>query len=353
MVRNQGLIYKKVPDGIPVAGQDLAVELREFDLESAAPAGGIVTKNLYASYDPYMRSRMSTPGKSFYRGPYDIGKPITSFVIATVLKSNSTAFSEGQLIVGLLPIEEYSAVSRQFLESEFSQIQVIQNPKNIDLVNFLGALGMPGLTAYASFYEIGKPKKGETILVSAASGAVGQLVGQFAKREGLRVIGSVGSDEKLNFILKELKFDGGFNYKTEQPADALKRLAPQGIDIYYDNVGGEHLEAALNVLNRYGRIVVCGMISDYNKQDHERFAVKNLILTIPKSLTIRGFLVSDPDIGPKYFEERNRNVTEWLSDGSLKAKTSITDGIENADKGFVGMLQGSNFGKAALKIADT
>lgn len=339
---------------MPVAGQDLTVESREFDLESPPPVGGFVTKNLYASYDPYMRSRMSPPGKSFYRGSFELDKPISSFVIAKVLKSDSPAYLEGQLVVGLLPIEEYSIVSKENLDSNFdqTQIQPIQNPKNVDLVNFIGALGMPGLTAYSSLYEIGKPKKGETIFVSAASGAVGQLVGQFAKREGLRVIGSVGSDEKLDFILKELKFDGGFNYKREKSADALKRLAPGGIDIYYENVGGEQLEAALDVINRFGRIIACGMISEYNKLDHERYAIKNLILTIPKSLTLRGFLVSDPDLAPKYFEERNKNVTEWISDGSLITKTCITDGIKYADKGFVGMLQGKNFGKAVLKIAD-
>ncbi|POS84607.1 hypothetical protein EPUL_004598 [Erysiphe pulchra] len=352
MVQNQGLIFKKFPNGMPVAGQDLTVESREFDLESPPPAGGFVTKNLYASYDPYMRSRMSSPEKSFYRGPFELDKPIMSFVIAKVLKSDSPAYPEGQLVVGLLPIEEYSIVPRELFESNFGQIQIIQNPKNVDLVNFIGALGMPGLTAYSSLYEIGKPKKGETILVSAASGAVGQLVGQFAKREGLRVIGSVGSNEKLDFILKELKFDGGFNYKTEKPADALKRLAPEGIDIYFENVGGEQLDAALNVMNRFGRIVACGMISDYNKQDHERYGVKNLVLTVAKSLTLRGFIVGDPDLGPKYFEERNKNVAEWISDGSLITKTSITDGIKYADQGFVGMLQGKNFGKAALKIAD-
>lgn len=211
---------------------------------------------------------------------------------------------------------------------------------------------MPGLTAYSSLYDIGKPVKGETIFISAASGAVGQLVGQLAKHEGLRVIGSVGSDEKLEYITKELKFDGGFNYKKENPADALKRLAPGGIDIYYENVGGVQLEAAINALNDFGRIVACGMISEYSKPEPERYGVKNLMQVVAKRLTMRGFIVYDKDMGPRYIKERDEKVGKWLQDGSFKAKSSVTEGIDNGPDGFVGMLQGKNFGKAVLKIAD-
>lgn len=162
-----------------------------------------------------------------------------------MLKSDSPKFKAGDLVHGNIPIEEYSSIPQRLVES-FSKIE---NPYHLDPMVFTGALGMPGLTAYSSLYDIGKPVKGETIFISAASGAVGQLVGQLAKHEGLTVIGSVGSDEKLDYIVKELKFDGGFNYKKEKPADALKRLAPNGIDIYYENVGGEQLEAAISALN--------------------------------------------------------------------------------------------------------
>lgn len=210
---------------------------------------------------------------------------------------------------------------------------------------------MPGLTAYSSLYEIGKPQKGETIFISSAAGAVGALVGQIAKHEGLKVIGSVGSDEKLKYITEELGFTG-FNYKTEKSLDALKRLAPDGIDIYYENVGGEQLEAALATLNLNGRIVACGMISDYNKAPAERHGVKNLMQIISQRLTIRGFMVGDKDFGPKYEAERTKNLTQWLADGSFQAKLHVTDGIDNAPEGFVGMLEGKNFGKAVLKLAD-
>lgn len=211
---------------------------------------------------------------------------------------------------------------------------------------------MPGLTAYSSFYEIGKPVKGETIFISSASGAVGQLVGQLAKHEGLKVIGSVGSDDKLDYIIKDLKFDGGFNYKTEKAADALKRLAPDGIDIYYENVGGEQLEAAISAMKDFGRIVACGMISEYNKTEAERYPIKNLMNIVAKRLTFKGFIVGDANMGPLHAKARDENVSKWLADGSFKATLSVTEGIDNSPEGLIGMLQGKNFGKAVLKIAD-
>lgn len=189
----------------------------------------------YVSFDPYQRGRMRSPEIKSYAPAFDLNKPITNAVVASVLKSDHANFKSGDKIV--LPYgntEEYSAVPKQLADGA----QLLKNPYGIDERIFLGALGMPGLTAYSSFYEIGAPKKGETIFISAASGAVGQLVGQLAKHEGLKVIGSVGDDKKLEFITKELGFDGGFNYKKEKPLEALQRLAPNGIDIYYENVSG-------------------------------------------------------------------------------------------------------------------
>ncbi|KAH9209680.1 putative zinc-type alcohol dehydrogenase-like protein PB24D3.08c [Leptodontidium sp. 2 PMI_412] len=348
MVQNKGVIFKKVPQGLPVPGQDLTVEVREFDIEQAPPAGGITTKNFYASFDPYQRGRMRSPEKKSYSPPFTLGEPITNNAVAKVLKSDNPKFAAGDLIVGGLPTEEYSTLPQQVADT----LRKIDNPYNLDLKVFTGALGMPGLTAYSSFYEIGKPQKGETIFISAASGAVGQLVGQLAKHDGLKVIGSVGSDEKLDFIIKELGFDGGFNYKKEKPLEALQRLAPNGIDIYYENVGGEQLEAALETMNNFGRVIGCGMVSEYNSAPDARFGIKNMMYLVSKRLTLRGFIVSDKDMGPVYFEERNKNVAKWLSEGTFKTKMSVTDGIDNAPEGFIGMLQGKNFGKAVLKIAD-
>lgn len=269
-------------------------------------------------------------------------------LVAKILKSDNPKFKAGDLITGMLPFEEYSAVSKEGAQ----RMNKIENPYNLDLKAFIGPLGMPGLTAYSSFYDIGQPKKDETIFISAASGAVGQLVGQLAKHEGLRVIGSVGSDDKLDFITKDLNFDGGFNYKKEKPMDALQRLAPDGVDIYYENVGGEQLEAAINHMNNFGRIVACGMVSEYNKSDDQKYGVKNLMLIVGKRITMRGFIVGDENMGPRYVKEHNEKVSKWLADGTFKAKYSVTEPIDKAPEGFVGMLQGKNFGKAVLKIAE-
>jgi NADPH-dependent curcumin reductase CurA len=349
MVQNKAVIFKSVPNGQPIPGKDLVVEASEFDLEQSPPEGGVTTKNLYASFDPYQRGKMRSPEKKSYSPPYTIGEPIGNAVIAKIIKSSNPKLNAGDIVVGALRFEEYSVLTKETADL----LRKIENPYNLDLKAFLGALGMPGLTAYSSYYDIGQPKKGETIFISAASGAVGALVGQLAKHDGLKVIGSVGSDEKLDYIMKDLNFDGGFNYKKEKPIDALKRLAPNGIDIYYENVGGEQLEAALDRLNTFGRIVACGMVSEYSTPETERHGIKNLMQIIAKRLTIRGFIVGDENMGPKYRKARDENIAKWLHEGTFKEKMSVTEGIDNAPEGFVGMLQGKNFGKAVLKIADS
>lgn len=201
---------------------------------------------------------------------------------------------------------------------------------------------------YSSLKIIGQPKKGETIFISAAAGAVGQLVGQLAKHQGLRVIGSVGSDDKVDYLVNELKFDAAFNYKKGDVLENLKRLAPEGIDIYYENVGGVQLEAALEVMNTHGRVVACGMISQYNTQTP--YGIRNLTHVIGKRITIRGFIVSD--FAAECGADFARDVGSWLVKQEIIYKEDITEGIENAPKAFIGMLQGHNFGKAVVKIAD-
>jgi len=254
MVQNKGLIFKSVPSGWPVVGKDIAVEDRPIDLDATEPPkDGLLIRNYYLSFDPYQRGRMRPKEVASYSPAFDLDKPITNSAVSKVLKSSNSKYQPGDVIVtlGACPTEEYSVLSADIVKAS---VKKLDNPYNIDPKVFIGALGMPGLTAYSSFYEIGQPQKGETIFISAASGAVGQLVGQLAKHEGLKVIGSVGDDKKLDFIEKELGFDGGFNYKNEKPADALARLAPKGIDIYFENVGGEQLEAAINAMNNHGRI---------------------------------------------------------------------------------------------------
>ena len=267
MVQNKGLIFKKIPTNYPIPGEHLTIESREIDLDADLPPNAILTKNIYASFDPYQRGRMRSPEAQSYNRPFTLGKPIDNSTVAKVIKSNSPKYKEGDIVHGRIPTEEYSTLDTQ---DENVNLRFLPNPYNLDLKLFVGALGMPGLTAYSSFYEIGKPQKGETIFISAASGAVGQIVGQLAKHEGLTVIGSVGSDDKLAFITKDLSFDGGFNYKKEKASDALKRLAPKGIDIYYENVGGEQLEASIDALNNWGRI---GMtLHQHHSINHGYFA---------------------------------------------------------------------------------
>lgn len=344
MPSNRALIFKKVPHGRPIPGQDLTIEPVAQTATDTAPDNGILVQSLFASFDPYMRGRMRPAEHKSYTPEYQLNAPIDTFAIGKVLKSNNSAYQEGQTIIGELPIQEYVALD----ETSIKRVRPLENPLGLeDLRVFLGPLGMPGLTAYSSFYEIGKPKKGDTIFISAASGAVGQIVAQLAKREGLRTIGSVGSDEKLDYILNGLGFDGGFNYRREKPSEALARLAPEGLNIYYDNVGGEHLEAALDALNDFGRIVACGMISDFSGAP---YLVKNLHNVIPKRLAMRGFIVVDPEFGPAYFEEHQKDMQRWIKEGSIRSLFHETVGIENAAEGLVGIFEGKNMGKALLKF---
>ncbi|KAJ4160050.1 uncharacterized protein LMH87_007982 [Akanthomyces muscarius] len=345
MAPNKTLIFKQIPKGLPVPGQDLVVENRDIDLETP-PKGGLVLQVLEASYDPYLRGRMREAGKKSYAAAFEINDPVTNATLSQVLKSDSPNFQEGDIVRAHTPIAEYARVE----DPAKVQAYKITNPHKVDLSYFLGPLGMSGLTAWSSLYKIGKPKKGETIFVSSAAGSVGQIVGQIAKHEGLTVIGSVGSDEKLDFITKELGFDVGFNYKKEKPADALSRLAPEGIDIYYENVGGEHLVAALDNMKVGGRIPVCGMISGYNQDASERAGIQNLFQLIAKQILMQGFLVGTPGFGPDYFQEHQEKLSSWLADGTFKSKLHFTDGIDKAAEGFVDMLEGKNFGKAILRI---
>jgi len=346
MVQNKSVVFKKIPDGFPVPGEHVVVESNEFDLDQKLEPGSVILKTVYTSFDPYMRGRMRDPSKKSYSPALPLNQAINSSSIATVEKSANDAFKPGDNVYGYIPIENYTLLTADSIKN--TGLRKVENPYNLDLHLFVGALGMPGLTAYSSFYEIGKPKKGETIFISAAAGAVGQIVGQLAKHEGLKVIGSVGDDKKLEFITKELKFDGGFNYKKESASDALKRLAPDGIDIYYENVGGDQLEAALFASKDFGRVVVCGLISQYNKKEEQ--PIKGFTQILSKRLTVRGFIVGDANMGPLYKEEFDKNVAKWLADGSFIAKVHVTEGIDNGPKGLVDIFHGKNFGKAVLKL---
>lgn len=278
MVQNKAFIFKALPDGLPQVGKDLVVESTEFDTDAAAPKGGITTKNLWASYDPSQRGRMRDPEIKSYSAAMPLGKPVEAVqVIAKVLKSDHEGYKEGDYVsIWSAAVEEYTSLTGdQIIEAKKTGLAYYLEPKQpgqkvvelirpasgVPLSAYAGVLGMSGMTAYGGLHAVGKPKKGETIWISAAAGAVGQVVGQIAVREGLNVIGSVGEDRKVEYLTKELGFTSAFNYKKEKPMDALKRLAPNGLDIYFDNVGGEQLETAFTLMNVRGRI------SMYPRQD--------------------------------------------------------------------------------------
>ncbi|RYP67660.1 hypothetical protein DL771_007127 [Monosporascus sp. 5C6A] len=331
MVANKSLTFKRVHETPTVAGQDIAVESREFDLDQELPSGSILVQVLYVSFDPFMKGRMV---EKPVMGPYKLNEPIPNTALAKILRSNNEAFPVGALVRGEFPISQYAVTTAEELHAGWAHL--IQNSLDFPLETFLAALGMPGLAAYASLYEIGKPKRGETFYVSAAAGAVGHVVGQLAKREGLRVIGSVGSDEKADYLVNELGFDAVFNYKKETVDEGLARLAPDGIDIYYDNVGGETLDAALLRMKTYGRIVACGAISQYTRVQgpYTGYGVTNLFNITVKRVIMAGYIVSDSNMGPKYGAEHMQNLSKWIAEGSFKSKSTVVDGIDNSADGF-------------------
>ncbi|KAG0004283.1 hypothetical protein BGZ79_009773 [Entomortierella chlamydospora] len=340
MVQNKSVTFLKYPQEYPVPGEHFAVETNELHVE--LKEGDVLLRNLYISLDPYMRGKMRN-AKSYTAG-FQIGKTMDASGVSEVIESKNATFPVGTVVTGFVGWEQYSVISGA------QGLRPIANPRNpkIPLSSYVGVLGMPGLTAYSSLKIIGQPKSGETIFISAASGAVGQIVGQISKRLGLRVVGSAGSDEKVDFLLKELKFDAAFNYKKGSILENLRAAAPEGVDIYFENVGGETLEAALEMMNTHGRIIACGMISVYNTT--APYGVRNLFHIIGKRITIRGFIVSD--FAQECGADFAKDVGSWLANGDIIYKEDIADGIDNAPDAFVGMLQGKNFGKQVVKIAD-
>jgi NADPH-dependent curcumin reductase CurA len=285
MVSNKALVLLKHPEAFPIPGIDLAIIDTEFDPKAPPPEGGLVLKTNYLSFDPYMRGKMRPPTPATYTAGFVHNEPMSNFAVSTVVSSSNPRFKAGDVVLGTSNFQEYVTIQKDRADKPPpTGFEILDNPLDLDPKIFLGALGMSGLTAYSSFYEIGKPKKGETIFISAASGAVGQIVGQLAKREGMKVLGSVGSDAKLKFITEELGFVGGFNYKTENPSDGLKRLlgeiGSKGLDVYYDNVGGEQLDAAIAAMSNFGRI------SNYLLYYHTRLNYINVM----KSLTVTSCL---------------------------------------------------------------
>ena len=322
------------PDGWPTP-EDFA--LREVPVE-APTAGRILVRNLYFSVDPYMRGRMNDV-KS-YVPPFQLDAPMDGGAVGEVIASEAEGFAVGDHVLHGLGWREYAALPAKHAKKVDGSLA--------PLSAYLGVLGMPGLTAYAGLLDVASFKPGDAVFVSGAAGAVGSEVGQIARLKGAsRVIGSAGSDEKVKLLVDEYGFDAAFNYKNGPVAEQLKEAAPDGIDVYFDNVGGDHLEAALGRLNQFGRVALCGAIAQYNDTGAPT-GPRNLALAIGKRLRLQGFIVGDhSDLQPQFVDE----VSAWVRSGELKYNETFVEGIDNGVEGFLGMLRGENTGKMIIDLS--
>ena len=297
--------------------------------------GQLLVRNAYFSVDPYMRPRMNDVRS--YVAPFTLGEALTGGAVGRVAASRNERFQEGQWVV-------HQAGWREWALSDGHGVRAVDT-STAPVSAFLGVLGMPGFTAYHGLFEIGKPKEGETVFVSGAAGAVGSAAGQMAKIAGCRVIGCAGSPEKVAW-LRELGFDHAFDYREQPVRKALAEGAPDGLDIYFDNVGGDSLEAAIGALRPHGRVVACGSISRYN--DVEASAgPRNMFMVVTKRLLLQGYIITDHYAG---FPEFLRLAQEWVRDGKLRYRETVIEGIENAPRAFLGLLRGENVGKMLVKV---
>lgn len=301
--------------------------------------GQVLLKSLFISVDPYMRGRMSE-AKS-YVAPYEVGQPLTGGVVAQVIESRNDKLNQGAVVMGELPWQEYTVHTGKGLREI--------DPAIAPLSYHLGILGMPGLTAYVGLLLIGKPKEGETVVVSGAAGAVGTVVGQIAKLKGCHVVGIAGSEQKLDYLQNELGFDAGINYKTSTNLrEEVLRLCPSGVDVYFDNVGGDVSDAVYSALNNFSRIVICGQIAFYNNTTPPMGPrVEPMLLT--KKALMQGFIVGDY---ASEFAGAAADLVSWLKEGKLQYQETITEGFDNLPEAFLGLFRGENTGKQLVKVAE-
>ena len=312
------------------------VALREVPVTEPGE-GRILVRNLHFSVDPYMRGRMNDV-KS-YTAPFRLDQPMDGGAVGVVIASRAEGFAVGDHVLHGLGWREYA----EFPAEHGTKVDASLAP----LSAYLGVLGMTGLTAYAGLFRTASFKEGDVVFVSGAAGAVGSQVGQMARLKGAsRVIGSAGSDEKVKLLTEGYGFDAAFNYKNGPVRDQLKEAAPDGIDVYFDNVGGDHLEAALSSFNVHGRATLCGAIAQYNSTEPPA-GPRNLALAIGKRLRLQGMLVGDHfDLKEQFVED----VAGWLASGELKYNETSVKGIENGFDAFLGLLRGDNAGKMIVTL---
>ncbi len=330
---NRQFTLAKRPQGMP--------DKSNFKLvESEIPDPGdleILVETQYVSVDPYMRGRMSD--RKSYAAAFEIGDVIKGGAVGKVLESNSPLFSRGDYVLGMTGWQEFAVAG----EKEVKKI----DPEVAPVSTALGVLGMTGLTAYFGLTHIGKPVKGETVLISGAAGAVGNVVGQIARIKGCRVVGITGSDEKVKILKHKFGFDAAVNYKTSgNLREELQAACPDGVDIYYDNVGGEISDAALSLINDHARIPVCGQISLYNATEMPTGPrVQQYLLS--HAALMQGFLVRNYS---EHFSEGLSQLVQWYREGRIKSVENIIDGFENIPSAFLGLFKGENIGKQLVKL---
>lgn len=323
----------------PVGKPDASnVPARDVPLADPAP-GEVVLRNLYISLDPAIRGWMGDDPN--YIEPIALGDAVRSSVLGRVVRSNSPDYVIGDVAMTMGAWEQYTTVPAAALNK-------LDENAGIPLSTFLGALGPTGLTAYFGLLEVGKPKAGETVLVSAAAGAVGSIVGQIAKMKGCRVVGMAGSDDKCRWLTDELGFDAAINYKTCGDYEtAIRKACPEGVDVYFDNVGGEILDATLLCLNKFARVAVCGWISTYNIADAP--GPTNLWQLVAESVTVQGFTVLDY---LDRFGEGIGQLAQWVMAGEIKYREEVVDGLDNILPTFLRLFDGSNQGKLVIRIPE-
>lgn len=332
---NKKIVLKNRPNGFPILEN---FEIRQEEINQLR-YGQVIIEIIWLSLDPYMRGRMSL-AKS-YALPIEIGEVITGGAVGKVIESNCPRFIVGDIVEGFtLGWQKYAKVSTNNIRKVDQKLAPIQTA--------VGVLGMPGMTAYFGLFEICKPIPGDTVVISAASGAVGQLVGQLAKLSNCKVIGIAGSEEKCKYLENVLKFDLAINYKNQNVFKEVKNSCPEGVNVYFDNVGGKVSDDVISNIAPFARIGICGVISQYNLTQTELGQrVQRAVLT--NQATVEGFLVFR-------FEQRyniaiNR-MSKWLNEGKIIWKEDIVMGLDNAPKAFIGLMKGKNFGKLLVKVKE-
>ena len=302
----------------------------------ACPANGLLVRARWLSVDPYLRGRIT--GVRTYADPIIVGEVMVSGGVGEVVESRHADFKAGDIVSGHWGWQDYVAVDGAGV--------LKLDPAQAPVSTALGILGMPGMTAYFGFTEVCAPKAGETVLVSGAAGAVGSAVGQVAKILGCRVVGTAGTAEKVAYV-KSLGFDDALNYRTDQPyAETLKKACPNGIDCYFDNVGGELTDAVFPLMNLFGRVAICGRISLYNERSKD-FGPRPFTQILIRQLRVEGFIVSR---WAGRFAEGRKQMAQWLKEGRLRYDETIYQGLENAPRAFIGLFHGENTGKALVKL---